>query len=79
MNDYLAQRDRDWMGKIFEFLGLSVGVILSTDSFDFEKKKKTAYACDITMVPIMNLGLIIFVTIWQQARKLLFKDRITMP
>lgn len=47
VNDYLAQRDRDWMGKIFEFLGLSVGVILSTDSFDFEKKK-TAYACDIT-------------------------------
>jgi len=47
VNDYLAQRDRDWMGKIFEFLGLSVGVILSSDSFDFEKKK-AAYACDIT-------------------------------
>ncbi len=47
VNDYLAQRDRDWMGKIFEFLGLTVGVILSTDSFDFAKKK-AAYACDIT-------------------------------
>lgn len=47
VNDYLAQRDRDWMGKIFEFLGLTVGVILSTDSFNFEKKK-AAYACDIT-------------------------------
>ncbi len=47
VNDYLAQRDRDWMGKIFEFLGLSVGVILSSDSFDFEKKK-AAYDCDIT-------------------------------
>ncbi len=35
------------MGKIFEFLGLSVGVILSSDSFDFEKKK-AAYDCDIT-------------------------------
>ncbi len=47
VNDYLAKRDRDWMGKIFEFLGLTVGVILSTDSFDFAKKK-AAYACDIT-------------------------------
>ena len=47
VNDYLAQRDRDWMGKIFEFLGLTVGVILSSDSFDF-KKKKAAYDCDIT-------------------------------
>ena len=47
VNDYLAQRDRDWMGKIFEFLGLTVGVILSSDSFDFQKKK-AAYDCDIT-------------------------------
>lgn len=47
VNDYLAQRDRDWMGRIFEFLGLTVGVILSADSFDFQKKK-AAYACDIT-------------------------------
>ncbi len=47
VNDYLAQRDRDWMGKIFEFLGLTVGVILSSDSFDFQKKK-SAYDCDIT-------------------------------
>lgn len=47
VNDYLAQRDRDWMGRIFEFLGLSVGVILSSDSFDFQKKK-AAYDCDIT-------------------------------
>lgn len=47
VNDYLAQRDRDWMGKIYEFLGLTVGVILSSDSFNFEKKK-AAYECDIT-------------------------------
>lgn len=49
VNDYLAKRDSDWMGKIFRFLGLSVGVILSGmndyESF-FEKKK--AYECDIT-------------------------------
>lgn len=49
VNDYLAKRDRDWMGKIYEFLGLSVGVILSqgSHSSDF-RAKKAAYACDIT-------------------------------
>ena len=49
VNDYLAKRDRDWMGKIYEFLGLSVGVILSQGSGhnDFNAKKE-AYACDIT-------------------------------
>ena len=49
VNDYLAKRDSDWMGKIYKFLGLSVGVILSQGSGhnDFESKKQ-AYACDIT-------------------------------
>ncbi|MCD8024476.1 MAG: preprotein translocase subunit SecA [Candidatus Gastranaerophilales bacterium] len=48
VNDYLAKRDRDWMGKIFEFLGLTVGVILSSaDGYDFEAKHE-AYLCDIT-------------------------------
>ena len=48
VNDYLAKRDRDWMGKIFEFLGLTVGVILSSaGGYDFEEKKQ-AYNCDIT-------------------------------
>ena len=48
VNDYLAKRDRDWMGQIFEFLGLSVGVILSSaNGYDFEAKKE-AYMCDIT-------------------------------
>ncbi len=49
VNDYLAKRDSEWMGKIFKFLGLSVGVILSNsrDEFEFERKK-AAYACDIT-------------------------------
>ena len=49
VNDYLAKRDSDWMGKIFKFLGLTVGVILSNqhgpDEFEL---KKAAYACDIT-------------------------------
>lgn len=49
VNDYLAQRDSEWMGKIFKFLGLSVGVILSgmNDYEDFNRKRQ-AYLCDIT-------------------------------
>ena len=45
VNDYLAQRDSDWMGPLYKFLGLSVGVILSGQ--DTETKRE-AYACDIT-------------------------------
>lgn len=45
VNDYLAKRDTEWMGQIYEFLGLSVGVILN--SMDREERQK-AYACDIT-------------------------------
>lgn len=49
VNDYLAKRDSEWMGKIYKFLGLSVGVVLSGTRHenDFEIKK-AAYACDIT-------------------------------
>ena len=49
VNDYLAKRDSEWMGRIYEFLGLTVGVILSNqhDAEEFERKRK-AYACDIT-------------------------------
>ncbi len=49
VNDYLAQRDSDWMGKIYKFLGLSVGVILSNmNNYESFHLKKEAYACDIT-------------------------------
>lgn len=49
VNDYLAKRDSEWMGQIFKFLGLSVGVILSGSRGDNEfEEKKAAYACDIT-------------------------------
>ena len=49
VNDYLAKRDSEWMGKIYKFLGLSVGVILSggRTAEDFAAKK-AAYDCDIT-------------------------------
>jgi preprotein translocase subunit SecA len=45
VNDYLAQRDADWMGRIYRFLGLAVGVNLSQMS---HADKQTAYAADIT-------------------------------
>ena len=45
VNDYLASRDAEWMGKVYKFLGLTVGVAV-TGMEDDEKKK--AYACDIT-------------------------------
>lgn len=49
VNDYLAKRDSEWMGKIYKFLGLSVGVILSGGrTMDDFAAKKAAYDCDIT-------------------------------
>ncbi|MBY0403653.1 MAG: preprotein translocase subunit SecA, partial [Cyanobacteria bacterium] len=48
VNDYLAQRDSEWMGQLYNFLGLTVGVVLSSQrDFNFAKKK-AAYAADIT-------------------------------
>jgi len=45
VNEYLAQRDADWMGPIYKFLGLTVGVIKSQQD---STEKRAAYACDIT-------------------------------
>jgi len=45
VNDYLAKRDSEWMGQIYEFLGLSVGVIQSNMPYEY---KKVAYECDVT-------------------------------
>ncbi len=45
VNEYLAQRDSEWMGPVFRFLGLEVGVIKNAQSPD---EKRAAYACDIT-------------------------------
>ena len=45
VNEYLATRDMEWMGKVFRFLGLTVGVTLNGQSLE---EKKHAYACDIT-------------------------------
>jgi preprotein translocase subunit SecA len=45
VNDYLAKRDRDWMGQIYEFLGLTVGVIYHDMP---QEERKRAYQCDVT-------------------------------
>jgi len=59
VNDYLAKRDAEWMGKLYNFLGLSVGVILSGQ--DAEQKRE-AYAADITYGTNNEFGSIICVT-----------------
>ena len=53
VNDYLAKRDAEWMGKVHEFLGLTVGVVLNNMEHDERKK---AYECDITYVTNNELG-----------------------
>lgn len=53
VNDYLAKRDAEWMGKIHEFLGLKVGIVLH----DLKpEERREAYACDITYVTNNELG-----------------------
>jgi len=53
VNDYLAKRDAEWMGKVFSFLGLSVGVVVSGMS---SEEKQKAYSCDITYATNNELG-----------------------
>ena len=53
VNDYLAKRDSEWMGKVHEFLGLTVGVVLNDMDND---ARRAAYACDITYVTNNELG-----------------------
>ncbi|MBQ8368340.1 MAG: preprotein translocase subunit SecA [Alphaproteobacteria bacterium] len=53
VNDYLASRDASWMGEIYRFLGLTVGII-QHDMTDEERR--AAYACDITYVTNSELG-----------------------
>ena len=53
VNDYLAKRDAEWMGEIYKFLGLTVGVVLNSMKSD---ERREAYACDITYVTNNELG-----------------------
>ena len=53
VNDYLAKRDSEWMGKVHEFLGLTVGVVLNDMDND---ERREAYNCDITYITNNELG-----------------------
>ncbi|MCI9137473.1 MAG: preprotein translocase subunit SecA [Lachnospiraceae bacterium] len=53
VNDYLAHRDAEWMGKVHEFLGLTVGVVLNSMDND---ERREAYGCDITYITNNELG-----------------------
>ena len=53
VNDYLAKRDAEWMGKVHEFLGLTVGVVLNDMK---PEERRAAYGCDITYVTNNELG-----------------------
>lgn len=53
VNEYLAKRDAEWMGKVYKFLGLTVGVVVS--GMD-EKAKREAYNCDITYCTNNEIG-----------------------
>ncbi len=53
VNDYLAKRDAEWMGRVHEFLGLTVGVVLNSMNSD---ERRDAYNCDITYVTNNELG-----------------------
>ena len=53
VNDYLARRDSEWMGRLYKFLGLTVGVIVHGMSDD---ERRAAYACDVTYATNNELG-----------------------
>ena len=53
VNEYLAKRDAEWMGKVHEFLGLTVGVVLNDMK---PEERRAAYGCDITYVTNNELG-----------------------
>ncbi|WP_373103117.1 preprotein translocase subunit SecA [Blautia obeum] len=53
VNDYLAKRDAEWMGKVHEFLGLTVGVVLNDMK---PEEHRAAYGCDITYITNNELG-----------------------
>ncbi|WP_127521425.1 preprotein translocase subunit SecA [Mesorhizobium sp. Z1-4] len=53
VNDYLATRDAEWMGRLYKFLGLSVGVIVHGMNDD---QRREAYACDVTYATNNELG-----------------------
>ncbi|MEF2552910.1 preprotein translocase subunit SecA [Aurantimonas sp. A2-1-M11] len=53
VNDYLARRDAEWMGRLYRFLGLTVGIIVHGMS---DEERREAYACDVTYATNNELG-----------------------
>ena len=53
VNDYLAKRDAEWMGQVYRFMGLTVGVVLNSMT---PQERQEAYRCDITYVTNNELG-----------------------
>ncbi len=53
VNDYLAKRDAEWMGRVYKFLGLTVGIIVHGLDDD---ERRAAYACDVTYATNNELG-----------------------
>ena len=53
VNDYLAKRDAEWMGQVYTFMGLTVGVVLNSMS---SEERQQQYSCDITYVTNNELG-----------------------
>ncbi|TIQ63010.1 MAG: preprotein translocase subunit SecA, partial [Mesorhizobium sp.] len=53
VNDYLAKRDAEWMGRVYKFLGLTVGIIVHGLSDD---ERREAYAADVTYATNNELG-----------------------
>ena len=64
-NDYLAKRDSEWMGKLYRFLGLSVGLIIHEKT---NEERQEAYNCDITYGTNNEMGLTTCETIWSSTR-----------
>lgn len=71
VNDYLAKRDGTWMGKLYKFLGLSVGIVLG--GMNSEEKRK-AYACDITYGTNNEFGFDYLRDNMAMAKKTWFKE-----
>ena len=66
VNDYLAKRDSEWMGQIYKFLGLSVGVILHDMN---AAERRAAYGADVTYGTNNEFGFDYLRTIWRLPRK----------
>ena len=74
VNDYLAKRDAEEMGKIHEFLGLTVGVVLNDMKQD---ERRAAYNCDVPMLRTTNSVSIICVTTWLSIKNSWYREICT--